>query len=498
MTKIDQFLQIIEAALREKPGTKSAYSDEPVLKPANKMSNYVPKPIRELEAQKKAFNPFKDSKEALFYRQAKQMEWYEDDCPYHGELYWCYLTYQDLNVHLLRGYFTWRTQYRRGEIAPTTSSYLYLYAQELVHLIGVASPEEGYAALGKLIEAYENENTQYASVCRVLTTWRLDFLAYYGLDPALVDDSADMAYDRALIKLKDIPEDDQELFDAICALSSYHAERSAFYKAYPEDYRQVVCGVYRAQSAYAAKNRKKTYFEKLFGYRTGYYHPMFQNAVVFYTRKYDDYVYELNAVHRYYCIQRRWYCEKYYGDRTNSKELGKLLKIIDAQMRERYGFARQIKAEIPTKQMQKQIEGVIQLQLDRRKAQEKRIVHLDLSQLGEIRKAAETTRDLLIVEEESELSERTTVCNPPVVPIQSAESPGCGLDETEKELLRCLLFGKDYAALLRERHLILSVVADGMNDKLYEMFGDTPIVFEGDTPVILEDYTVELKGLLQE
>ena len=77
-----------------------------------------------------------------FYRQGKWMEEYEDDVPWTGAFRRYFPTYHDLNVRQLRGYFTWRTQVRKGVFHPITTSFAYLYVYELLNGIGVRSPEE--------------------------------------------------------------------------------------------------------------------------------------------------------------------------------------------------------------------------------------------------------------------------------------------------------------------------------------------------------------------
>ena len=58
-----------------------------------------------------------------------------------------------------------------------------------------------------------------------------------------------------------------------------------------------------------------------------------------------------------------------------------------------------------------------------------------------------------------------------------------------------LLYGGDWAAVLRPCGVLASVAADAVNEKLFDIFGDTVIVFEDDDPVLLEDYIDELKGM---
>lgn len=41
-----------------------------------------------------------------------------------------------------------------------------------------------------------------------------------------------------------------------------------------------------------------------------------------------------------------------------------------------------------------------------------------------------------------------------------------------------------------------SVVAEQINEKLFDQFADTVILFDGDTPELIEDYADDLKGMI--
>ena len=71
-----------------------------------------------------------------------------------------------------------------------------------------------------------------------------------------------------------------------------------------------------------------------------------------------------------------------------------------------------------------------------------------------------------------------------------------GLDETALLFLTALLKGEEYIAELKNRGIMVSVLADRINDSLFELFGDTVIEFDGDSPSVIEDYADELKGML--
>ena len=90
-----------------------------------------------------------------FYRQGKFMEDYEDDVSWDWENR-RFLTYHDLNVRQLRGYFSWRTQVRKGKYLRNTSSMAYLYLYELLCGIGTVSPEDALQKMDAFEEGFLN------------------------------------------------------------------------------------------------------------------------------------------------------------------------------------------------------------------------------------------------------------------------------------------------------------------------------------------------------
>ena len=45
---------------------------------------------------------------------------------------------------------------------------------------------------------------------------------------------------------------------------------------------------------------------------------------------------------------------------------------------------------------------------------------------------------------------------------------------------------------------MISILADSINEKLFDNFGDTVIDFFDDEPIVIEDYTEELKNMFPE
>lgn len=495
----------------------------------------VPERIRECKQLARGKNEL-FSKNELFFRQAKMMEDYEDDCLYPGEFTWYFPTYQAMNVAQLRGYFTWRTQVRQGNLTSAPLSFAFVYVYELLHQIGPETPEEGFSVLQSFWEKYREYDTQ---LDRYLPNWLSDYVVYYNLDRELLASSQDIAFDRALLGFLHPEGDDEEYFAAICALSSYNIGRSKFYKEYTDDVRKVACAVFRALTAYYEKHGKKTLVEKYFGVLATCSYQMFESAVFYDHKKYVEFEYEINPIHRYRCEKGSWTCQKYFGNRKKNKEMGSILRMVDLRMREEYGY-KALTPEAMTKIVMNIIDKEIKRFLAEKEKEEKEknlkpVIEIDVTKLSGIRRAAEITQNRLIVEEADEAGwgmffgdladgekigtvqgmagkEKVETVQD-MVGKEKAETvqdmAGSGLkqagtvpeidtvlNDTERTFLCRLLNGEPYQEFLRERHQMPSVVADRINEKLFDQFGDTVIVFDGDIPEVLEDYAPEVAAML--
>ena len=118
-------------------------------------------------------------------------------------------------------------------------------------------------------------------------------------------------------------------------------------------------------------------------------------------------------------------------------------------------------------------------------------MHLDFSQLARIRADADVTQERLVVEEEEPpVSSFPAPAEEEAAPADlPAEEDAAELTAPELHLLRALLTNGDLA-WVRAEGLMLSVLVDGLNEKLYEDFADT--VIEGDPPTVVPDYLDEL------
>lgn len=479
---------------------------------------------------------------AIFCRQARFMADHEDDFEYHGEYVQYFPTYQSMNTLQLRGYFSWRTQVRRGNVQPTSLSFAFVYIYELLNLVGEEFPQLAFERLRWFWNAYRRYDER---IDRYMRQWLRDFAVYHNLDRTLLDGIVDTAFEETvLVLLEHRTRPPGQVFDALQSLSAYDISRSRLYRQYPQDVQAVVCDVFARLSEYYEKNRKTTLCEKLFGRLLSGPCRLFESAVFEDTVRYPEYEYTINPLHIYRCKNGVWSSTRFYGSAQKSKELGAILKTVDSAMRAPWGLppiqpgndtrllAGMVEKAIAALQQQKAAEAAAAAEAARPK------VELDLSRLSGIRQAAAITRDKLLVEEELPAADTVSAADPAAAqtaapdPAAAAEQPAvltaapaaeeplysapaaeestaaavsafaaagqypAGLNGTEFALLHALLYGGDPAAALRSAGVLVSVAADSINEKLFDLFGDTVIVFEGDNPVLLEDYTDELKGMI--
>lgn len=489
------------------------YRDVPIIQKASSMKSYLPERIRQM--RKIIASPYS----LRFFKQAMFMADFTDDFDFKGSFTCYYPTYADMSNDQIRGYFSWRSAVRRGDIQRTSAGFAYVYVSELLMLIGARDEQDAYEKLVSFLDSYR-ELDNVLEFHR--SEWLNDFIIYYDLDRSLFryENSGSLS---VMLHVNDVT--DSELFEAAAELSSYNIKRSRLFTRYPEEVTQAVCAVIRAYDSYYTAHRKNTFFEHLFGRRSSLPYYIFQSAVFYDTRKYEDYEYVVNDVLKYKCKAGYWYEEKvrFTG---KSKNLGKIIRAVDQIMRSHLDDFPQLKEAEITKQTTK----IIEKELDKLKAQheaEKKsaapVIEIDLSQLSGIRRAADITRDkLMTAEDRGELpgtyvspgetdsaagyekpspeTHAGSETSPEKTAVETGEAGKCnaaGLTPLECSLISVLLSGGDAKQFAVQNSVMLSVICEGINEKMYDIIGDSPIDFEGETPYIIEDYIPDMKGTIQ-
>ena len=426
---------IIDAILynaSRRPGShfsSTVYTDEPIITTGRKMKSYVPERIRQMKEISR-YTEGRDGRPGhwlsdaqYFYLQGTFMADYEDDYPYTGSFKGYYPTYNDMSDRQLRGYFSWRTQVRRGRVEEAPAAFALMYLYELICGIGVENPLDGFQKIRGFVEAYR----EFApDVVRFGDAWLTDYAVYHGLDPMLLAGTKAVTFDRSLSALEragaraqalaparrtknapptiPLPADaalEDELFDALAELSTYRVKASRLYKAHPEGFRHVACAVYVRLSIYYERQRKKSLVESWFGEKLELPYTMFGSAVFYDPEPHADTVYRLDEETTFRCTDRGWTCERHQGARSRSGKLGQVMRAVDRKLREAYGFAYPLKDDGKTpKYLDQFIDQEIEVWRAWEEAHTPHEVKIDLGQLSGIRSAAAKTREALLTDEE--------------------------------------------------------------------------------------------------
>lgn len=480
-----------EKLLNSKSFQNRVYKDEPILRTAARLCK--PKTPEKIEQMKKiAFSPdaYWKTSAWLFYTQGKFMENYEDNYNYDADFSGFYTTYRDLTAQQLRGYFSWRTKVRNGIIAKTSSPYAYIYSYELINEIGTKSLMDGFNKLKDFGMQYKQFSSELS---RIIESWLIDYAAYYQIDTAVLHDNEIILHDEMLIALKNWEKfDDDAIFDALSNLSDYNIYESSCFADHADKFRKTAVNSFKRLSEYFRENRKKSLFANYFGnLKKSKYH-IFESAVFYDRTPLRSFCYKINEIRIISCLNGAWSCESYPYKEKN-KHIGDFLKSVDSILRERFGYSEKLECE----DVSKIVVSIIQREADKiivqKSETETKKIEIDISKIENIRKASEITRDKLIVEEAYDESEAIPEINPP----ENSAMDDTPLTTPEYEFLKTLLYGGDWRKIAESIKSMPSILADAVNEKLFDRFGDTVIDFSGDVPELIEDYIDELKGMIK-
>ena len=465
------------------------YHDEPIIITDAREDGYTPPKYRAMRKIAMNSGAGRESYEKIFYKQGKFMEDFEDDFDCCGEFVQYFPSYQSMNDHQLRGYFSWRTKVRRGVIGKTSLSFVFVYIYELINQIGVRTPEEGFFILKNFWTTYKELD---ARINRYVKLWLKDYVVYNNLDKFLLEDLLNTNYDSAILTLLSYKSHGAyEVFTALNSLSSYNLEKSRFFKQYSDDVKNVACAVFDALSDYYEKNRKDTLCEKFFGkfYASSYL--MFSSAIFYDQLRRKDFFYEINDFCKFTCKEGNWTCESFFRYGGKNKQIGMLLKTVDFIMRQKYNF----KSTLKTGKTAKILLGIINKAIDNYHEKQREAarpkVKIDVSMLQGIRDSAMETQSKLLVGDLEE-DDVMDFLNEKVVSENDA-----GLGDTEYQFIQCLLYGREYYDLVKSKGMPLSVLIDAINEKLFDRFGDNVIIETEGRPELIADYEEELKEIIQ-
>ena len=463
-------------------------------------------------------NPLARNDAGLFYKQAKFMEDFSDEFYGFAKFSMYYPCYQHMGYEQLRTYFTWRTNVRRGQVYPTSLSYIFIYIYELLSQIGVNHPADG---LDKLLAVWNACREKEPSLDIYLPPWIKDYHIYYELPHGF----ADFVNAHGLRPLYP-PEQflfDTSAEDALAAwngLSSYDVTKSKFYTA-GNDALMARCFsvVLRAVGDLCAGHKIRLEDLFIYGLSRGTPWYPFHRALFAHETRQGDRQVTMPGRELYRCEANRWTASIpiYYAGRRDLA--GYIIKKTEACLRRAVKYRFNITAGSATAGQVFQtmtsrgispaaLDGVIEKTVaDFHRNATRTVVTVDHDNLARIRREARGTQDKLMVpEDDSPVQpvtapvEYSTASFPP--PSEPASDGWAALKDalnaTERAALSMALRGEtgpQIKTFADEHGVMLEVLADNINDKAADFVGDN-IVSLNETITIYDDYREQIAEIV--
>lgn len=433
-----------------------------------------------------------------FYRQGRFMEDYEDDLPWYGEFNRYFPTYHDLNLRQLRGYFTWRTEYRRGRVRPVTLSFAYIYLYELLCGIGTQSPAESLEKLREFDAAFLGAGYGDEAMKSNLLRWMPEYAVLHDLPAETIRRCADpavLARDRALGVLKE-PEayTEDEVYDALCVFAGEKLSQSPVITKEGARGRALFAALWR----HVHREYGGDFFTLCFGpMRAHPWNPL-SNAVHWEEARHGPAVFALDPCRRYICRGGVWEEERYDRLSFDGRRFLALLHEGDRLFRKYLKTGRTLRIKADEGWATPFAEAAIEEDRRAREEAARPKITINFSGLAQIRLDAGITRESLLTEEEKADGQELPPAAPePSVSEAAAPAPGVfpvgGLDETHLQILSALLRGEPVREMIKEKHLMPSVITDALNEALFDLIGDNALSCDGTEIRVVEDYREELE-----
>ena len=466
-----------------------------------------------------------------FLRQGRFMEDYEDNTPWNAEFKRYFTTYHDLNLNQLRGYFSWRTRARRGEFHRISASLAYMYLYELLNGIGTASPGESLRKMKEFETGYLEAGYGDSSMRENLRRWKMEFAVLSGcseeeiraeIDPALLERDAHLSILRH-------PEDasEDEVFGALCALSDGKTERSPVLQREPEKGKHLFCEVWRYLSDHYSDDGWDI-FTSCFGKMRKFpWHPL-ANAVYVDRPDREETTCAISDCRKYVYKGGEWFETRYDDLYFDRYRIHAIMHETDRQLRRYLRTGHYLRAKQGEEWITPYVEAVIAADQAAAAEAAKPKITIDLSGLDRIRRDALITQDSLLTEEEREDAapaaplhpqeeiDIRTRCDSQELSTASAQDENVSLgeekaspaeqdfgtiripslDEVHTQILLAVMRGEPVAELIRQEHLMPSIVTDTINEALQEEIGDNVLECEGEELTFVEDYREDVEFLI--
>ena len=449
-----------------------------------------------------------------FYLQAMFMKDYEDDAPWNGECRRFMTVYQDLTIKQLRGYFTWRTQLRHGNVQKISASLAAIYLYELLNGVGADEPEDCIPKMQAFEKEYLDAGFGDARMRENLHRWMADYCVLNDLPKDLAlqcmdQETKEADHALAVLMAADVSPD-RDVFEALSCLSHQKLGSSSAVKKFPEESARLFAAIWRYAAGHYSEKRKDL-FTLCFGeLQRQPWHPL-SSAVWFRKEDPEPFDYALTECRRYLYQDGLFAVVSYQSFLFDKNRLDSLVRAADRRIREYLHSGNLLQAKPNETWAEPLIDAVLEADKKEKEEAARPKINIDFSDLSRIREDARVTRDSLLVEEENEempyFSNIGEESEAPEEPSQEAIKPSenlmkaasvfpVPLSEPLQDILFMVLSGTSPAQALKDAHLTASLAADAINEAFYDDIGDNILECENDCLIFTEDYREDVAALL--
>ena len=323
----------------------------------------------------------------------------------------------------------------------------------------------------------------------------LEFAVLKGLAPDITRKYADsdMLEKDAAVEILHYPEkfNAQEVFNALCVFGGKKTAESKLIQERGTEAITLFAAVWRLASVQYQEDGKKL-FQLCFGRRRAQdWHPLEYTLYYDNSKKRKSVAYELNPSRSYLFKEGAWYVVTYQSYYFNRKIIADFLHETDRRLRLYLKIRHPLKERKEAAWAGPYIEAVIEADRKAKIEAARPKVSIDFSGLDKIRKDALETQGSLLTDEET-MGSPETASKPSEVSVPLDDS----LDGMQIQLLRMLLRGEPVQELITTQHGMPSVIADAINEALFDLIGDTVVECDGKTIILVEDYRDNIIGIL--
>lgn len=439
-----------------------------------------------------------------FYKQGKFMEDYEDDFSWNGEFHQYFPTYNDMNIRQLRGYFSWRSQVRKGNYEKIPTSFAYLYLYELINRIGVSSYEESLSKMREFEIKFIESGIGDKRIQRDLRQWMLGIIVLQGIEPKIAKkylSSEIIEKDESTLALLS-PQNhsDEEIFNALLAHYGNRLSTSAVIKKHGNYGIHLFAQVWRVTFEEYSEIGENL-FEKCFGHRSTYRWYPFSNAI------YMEYInprwtsYELNECRKYIFKHASWHENSYHKMNFNRAIFCGLIHEADRKLRLYLKTGHPLTAKSDERWASAHVDKVIEIDRKEKLEKSKPKITISFDSLDKIRQDALITMDSLLSEEEKDIIEEVkevdiTVDDKPKREIFENKC-SIALEETEFQIISLLLNDKPVDDIIAKKMSLPEVLADKINEVFFEEIGDNVVECDLGKITLIEDYRQDVERIIK-